>query len=89
MVTSPENRILIADWQGEPIGLLVDSVSDTITTSLEDLAPAPPNLQGVQGRNLRGVFRGGGRLVALLSLDGLLQPDDQTRGAGVTEAGAK
>jgi purine-binding chemotaxis protein CheW len=74
---SRDNRIFIVDWQGEPIGLLVDSVADTMATGSETLAPPPPNLHGVQSRKLRGVCRGGGRLVALLDLGQVLQSEDQ------------
>ncbi len=69
------NRILIVDCQGEPIGLLVDLVADTLSTRVEDLAPAPTNLHGVQSRNLRGVCQGGGRLVGLLDHVALLQSE--------------
>jgi len=74
---SSENRILIVDLRGEQLGLLVDSVADTISVGAEDLAPPPSNLHGVQGRNLQGVCRGGGRLVAVLNLNTLLQAEDQ------------
>lgn len=69
----PDNRILIVDCQNEPVGLLVDSVADAIIIRPEGLTPPPPNLHGVQGRNLRGVCWGEGRLVALLDHDALLQ----------------
>ena len=72
-----DNRILIVDWQGEPIGLLVDSVADAIDIRPDMLAPAPPNLHGVQSRKLRGVCRGGERLVALLDLGPVLQFEEQ------------
>jgi purine-binding chemotaxis protein CheW len=74
---SGENRILIVDSRGEQLGLLVDSVADTISANAEDVAPPPSNLHGVQGRNLHGVCRGGGRLVALLNLNSLLQAEEQ------------
>lgn len=69
----PENRIFIVEGQGEPIGLLVDQVADTIDVSAGDLHPAPPNVNGVQSRHLRGVCRHGARLVALLDLTAILQ----------------
>ncbi len=75
---APTNRILIVDSLGEPIGLLVDSVADTIDTNAASLTPPPPNLHGVQSRNLRGVCRGADRLVAVLDLGPVLQPEDQT-----------
>ena len=63
-----ESRILIVDWQGEPVGLLVDRVADTIGVNPDEIEPPPPNLDGVQGRNLRGVCRNSAGLVALLDL---------------------
>jgi purine-binding chemotaxis protein CheW len=83
-----DNRILIVDWQGEPIGLLVDCVADTIATSLEILAPPPPNLHGVQSRKLRGVCRGGDRLVALVDLEPVLQADDEPMPIAATRQAA-
>jgi purine-binding chemotaxis protein CheW len=76
--TSPENRILIVEGQGEPIGLLVDSVADTVSPETGELLPPPPNLHGVQSRRLLGVCRAADRLVAVLKLDALLQPEEQT-----------
>jgi purine-binding chemotaxis protein CheW len=72
----PESRILIADWKGEPVGLLVDRVADAISLEAGDLEPAPPNLNGVQMQKVRGVFRSGERLAALLDLPAVLGADD-------------
>jgi purine-binding chemotaxis protein CheW len=74
----PESRILIADWKGEPVGLLVDQVGDAIEIQAADLEPSPPNLHGVQMQKLLGVFRNGERLAALLDLAVVLGPDDRT-----------
>jgi purine-binding chemotaxis protein CheW len=74
----PENRILIADWKGEPVGLLVDRVADAVTLEAGDLEPAPPNLHGVQMQKLRGVFRSGERLAALLDLAAVLGADERS-----------
>jgi purine-binding chemotaxis protein CheW len=71
-----DTRILIVDWQGEPIGLMVDSVADTISVNSADIMPPPPNVHGIQSRNLRGVCRSGERLVALLDPGPVLQVDD-------------
>lgn len=70
-----ESRILIVEAQGEPIGMLVDQVADTLTVPVAEITPPPPNVHGVQSRNLRGVCRGGGRLVALLDLNPVLEAD--------------
>ena len=71
--TGSESRILIVDGQGEPIGMLVDQVADTLAINAAHIQPAPPNVNGVQGRNLLGICRGGGRLVALLDVAAVLQ----------------
>lgn len=73
----PESRILIADWKGEPVGLLVNRVADAIAVARDDLETAPPNLHGVQMQKLRGVFRSGERLAALLDLSAVLGADDR------------
>lgn len=74
----PESRILIADWRGEPVGLLVDRVADAIALEAGDLEAAPPNLNGVQMQKLRGVFRSGERLGALLDLATVLGSDERS-----------
>jgi purine-binding chemotaxis protein CheW len=73
----PDSRILIADWKGEPVGLLVDRVSDPIALAPDDLEPAPSNLNGVQMQKLLGVFRSGERLAALLDPVAIFGHDDQ------------
>jgi purine-binding chemotaxis protein CheW len=71
----PDSRILIVESQGDPVGLLVDRVADTIAVDPARLEPPPPNLHGVQGRHLRGVCHGGDRLVALLDPSAVIEPD--------------
>ena len=73
VIPSADNRVLIVDSHGETVGLLVDAVEDTFITSLETLAPPPSNLPSGQVRSLRGVCRGGGRLVSLLELGVVLE----------------
>jgi purine-binding chemotaxis protein CheW len=72
-----ESRILIADWKGEPVGLLVDRVDDAIALEAGALEPAPPNLRGLQMQKVLGVFRSGERLAALLDLAAVLGDDDR------------
>jgi purine-binding chemotaxis protein CheW len=83
-----ENRILIVDWKGEPVGVLVDRVADTVSVGADALQATPPNLHGVQMQNLLGVFRSGERLVALLDPVPMLDPDDRT-GAPLQQEGMR
>jgi purine-binding chemotaxis protein CheW len=73
----PESRILIADWKGEPVCLLVDRVEDAVAVEAGGLEPAPPNLHGVQMQKLLGVFPSGERLAALLDLAAVLDTDER------------
>ena len=63
-----ETRILIMDWQGEPVGLMVDQIADIISVSADGIEPPPANVHGVRARNLRGVCRSNERLAAILDL---------------------
>jgi purine-binding chemotaxis protein CheW len=69
-------RILIVDWHGEPVGLLVDTVTDTIEVPVESLESAPPNTSHGQNLHVRGVCRASDRFVVLLDPETLLEPDE-------------
>jgi purine-binding chemotaxis protein CheW len=70
---SAESRILITDWKGEPIGLMVDEVADTISIDPDKIEPPPPNVHGVRASNLMGVYRVSDTLVAILHLGATLE----------------
>ncbi|WP_109486698.1 chemotaxis protein CheW [Occallatibacter savannae] len=69
---TPETRLLIADWNGEPVGLLVDRVEGTLAMEAGALQRAPSNISNVQSEKLRGVFRTGHGLAGLLHLPSVL-----------------
>lgn len=68
-----DSRIMIVDWGGEPVGLLVDRVVDTIAVNPAQLVPVPSNIHGIQSHNVRSVYRSSDRLVALLESEIILQ----------------
>jgi purine-binding chemotaxis protein CheW len=84
----PESRIIIVDWKDEPIGLLVDSVADTMSIDKNDITPPPPNVHGIQGRNFVGVYRSRERIVALLDLGAVLKVDATAEKSALQESGA-
>ena len=61
-----DNRIFIAEWQDEYVGLLVDAVSDVVAVDLNTLSPSPANIGAVQGRYFKGVCHPEFELVAIL-----------------------
>ena len=67
-----DSRLLIAEWRGESIGLLVDRVADTVVAEKHEVAPPPPDLNGIPSRLLWGVYQGHGKVVALLALENVL-----------------
>lgn len=67
------SRIIIVHWQHEQIGLLVDRVTEVLTIDKGEIAEAPANIGGAQGRFFRGVVKKGGRdLLALLDIEAIL-----------------
>jgi purine-binding chemotaxis protein CheW len=74
----PENRILIAEARGEPVGLLVECVLDSISVSTGALTQPPANLHLARSATVRGLCRHEGRLIALIDLEALLADEGGT-----------
>ena len=70
-----EQQIVIIRQRDENIGLLVDSVSDVVLASEEEIEPPPSNLSGVAGQYFKGIFKQENTLVAILNIDELLVRD--------------
>lgn len=71
-----ETRIIIVEWNSEYVGLLVDRVSDVVNAEISQIAPAPSNVQGVQGSFLEGVLRTRESLISILGIDKILADAD-------------
>ena len=82
---TPATRIMIIDSEGEQLGLLVDSVADTILVNRDEVKPPPPGMHGIQGKNLLGVYRAGERLVALLDAEEVLYGEEQAAETSLRE----
>lgn len=72
----PEARLLIMEGQGEPIGLLVDAVTDAIPMTEDRIAPPPASIDPALRRHLHGIWREDHRLIAILDPAALFQWDD-------------
>ena len=76
-----ERRIIIVEWMGERIGLVVDEMQDVLAVDRGSIGPAPENVRSAQSHRMTGVFRSGDRIVAMLDLDKVLTLDgDIARG---------
>ena len=74
-----DSRLLIVEWRSEIIALLVDGSVDSLIAEKGDLLPQPAGFHGAPGLFLAGVCRDGERLIALLSVDSILDVDQDKR----------
>ena len=72
-----DSRILIIEWRGEQIGLLVDRVADASLVNRDALRPSPENVCHIRSRHFKGVFHIDGTLVALLDTAAVLDMENQ------------
>jgi purine-binding chemotaxis protein CheW len=71
-----DSRILIVAWQGEALGLLIDTVLGVVPVDRAEMKPPPENVRGVQSDMVEGVCRVDDRLMALLDLTTVLAVDE-------------
>ena len=67
-----DSRILIVDWHGEQVGLLVERNSGVVAIQSSQMRPPPENVRGVQGSMLEGVCLVDGHLIGILNLASIL-----------------
>jgi len=77
-----QTRNIILRPDGEPVGLLVDRLSDVLSIDANQLDPAPANISGVDARFMLGVHQLDSELIVVLRIDELFAPVE-----GVTSAG--
>lgn len=66
------NRNIIVRSREEHIGLRVGRISDVVAVQSNRIETPPANLNGIQGKFFRGVFKNDRYLVGLLDIDALL-----------------
>lgn len=66
-------RIVIVSLGDEAIGLLVDSIDDILKADTSFIEPAPSSLNGLNGDFFTGIFKMEEGLVAIVSLDAVLE----------------
>lgn len=73
---SPDARLLIMEGQGEPIGFLVDAVTDAMVVSEDRIAAPPASIDPALRTHLYGIWREGDRLIAILDPAALFRWDE-------------
>jgi len=76
---SETSRIIIVEWKGEYIGLLIDSISDVIDIERKSLTSAPASMHGTRGGYIDSVYQSGKQLIAILNIKAVLEVSDEGR----------
>ncbi len=71
--TTPDNRLLIMEQDGEIYGFLVDAVTDALFLEEDEIMAPPSSLDATLRDRLRGVWRQGDRLTAILDPEELFR----------------
>jgi purine-binding chemotaxis protein CheW len=66
------NRNIIVRNREEHIGLRVGRISDVVAVQSDHIDAPPANLNGIEGKFFRGVFKSDHQLVGLLDIEALL-----------------
>lgn len=72
-----DTRIIIIDLGEEPIGLIVDEVTEVLKVNTDDVQPPPRSAVGGRADLLEGVARVGERLIVLLKIESLLSASER------------
>lgn len=76
---SEASKIIIVEWKGEHIGLLIDSISDVIDIEKKSLTSAPSAMHGTRGGYIDSVYQAGEQLIAILNIKTVLEVSDEGR----------
>lgn len=69
-------RIVIVNVDDVEVGLIVDAANDVVDIPVNAIEPPPKVVGGVESKYLRGVAKLSKRLLVLLNLDKVLNPDE-------------
>ena len=83
-----DTRIVLVEFNGERLGLVVDSVTEVLRAPETSVSAPPAYIRGLAAEFVRGIVRVGERLVVLLDLDRILSSEERIALAA-TEIGAE
>ena len=72
-----DGRVLITEWMGEYLGLLVENVFDVIHLDPEKVTPPPENIHEAQGKYIEKMYQDGRQLITLLNVDAVLAEEER------------
>jgi purine-binding chemotaxis protein CheW len=72
-----DTRIILVDFQGERLGLIVDEVSEVLRVPETSVTAPPQYVRGLAAEFIRGIVRLETRLVVLLDLERILSSQER------------
>ena len=70
-----DTRIMVVNVAGKTMGIIVDSVSEVLRISQEQIAPPPPTVAGLGREYLVGLAKLTDRLLILLDIEKIMEGD--------------
>jgi purine-binding chemotaxis protein CheW len=75
--TGDDTRIILVEFQGERLGLVVDSVTEVLRVPETVVLPAPKYVAGLAAEFIRGIVRLENRLIVLIDIDRILSSEER------------
>lgn len=72
-----DTRIVLVDYSGERLGLIVDSVTEVMRAPETSISPPPAYIRGLAQEFMKGIVRLEARLVILLDLERILSSEER------------
>lgn len=72
-----DTRIVVVEFGGERLGLVVDSVTEVMRVPETAIQPPPRYIRGLAAEYVRGIARMEGRLVVLVDMDRILSSEER------------
>ncbi|HET6763286.1 MAG TPA: chemotaxis protein CheW [Longimicrobiaceae bacterium] len=72
VATNDDTRIVLVEFQGERLGLVVDAVTEVLRVPETAVLPPPKYVAGLAAEFIRGIVRMEGRLIVLVDMDRIL-----------------
>ena len=76
-------RLLVVHVTSRTVGLIVDSAREFLKIPADVIKPPSDAISGLSGRYLEGIATLGGRMILVLDIEAVLNPEDETIAAAV------
>ena len=82
-------RVIVAEVEGRPVGMVVDSASQVVRVPADQFDPPPPMVGRAARGFITGVGKMDGKLIITIDMDRILSTEEMSQIAGSLEATEK